>query len=380
MHYHILLTERCNSECRYCYEKSLREAELQTDIGKKFKFDFSSPESSKVDVKVLKRFLDKDKDAALIFYGGEPLLEIPKIKEIMDAMDLPFRMQTNGKLLHKLPMPYLKRIGKILVSIDGNRDRTDLNKGKGTYDLVMKNLRRARQLGYRGEIVARMTISPEAGASDLYNQVMHITDLIREGVFDSVHWQIDAGFYKFDYKKQRFTKFAEEYNKSITKLIDFWVNEMKTNGIVHKLYPFIAIADSLLKNEKTPLRCGAGHSGFAITTDSKIVACPIMNCIEDFKAGTINDNPKSLAKFDVAGFSSDCRKCSHLDICGGRCLYWRAAKLWPTDGNELICMTIKHYIDELKKKMPEIKEMIKEGKISEKDFEYEKYFGPEIIP
>ena len=371
MHYHILLTEKCNSQCKYCYEKSLNESMLKTDIGRRFKFDFSAPETSEVNIKQLKNFLDKDANPTLIFYGGEPLLEADKIMKIMDEMDIPFRMQTNGKLLNKLPIRYLKRMGKILVSIDGDKERTDFNKGKGTYDLVTGNLWKARGEGYRGEVVARMTISQDF--SDVYEQVLHI---LKTGVFDSVHWQIDAGFYKFDYDEKKFEKFVKEYNKSISKLVDFWMSEMR-RGRILRLYPFLGIVESLLRGEKTKLRCGAGHSGYAITTNGKIVACPIMAGIVDFEAGSISENPKHLFKFDTV---SSCAKCSYLDLCGGRCLYWRAAKLWPKEGDELICKTVKHLIDELKKNMPEIRKLIKEGIIQQEDFYYEKYFGPEIIP
>lgn len=369
MHYHILLTEKCNSECKYCYEKSMKEFDNQLD--KKFKFDFSAPSSSQVDIKKLKEFLDKDKQAVLIFYGGEPLLEIEKIKEIIDNIQVPFRMQTNGKLLNELPIKYLNKIDKILVSIDGSQERTDFNKGKGTYDLVIKNIELIRKNGYKGEIVARMVISPEF--SDVYEQVIH---LLKLNLFDSIHWQIDAGFYKFDYDKKKFELFVKEYNQSISKLIDFWILGME-KGQVIKLYPFLAITESLLKNEPTKLRCGAGYSGYAIGTDGKIIACPIMNCIVDFEAGNLDSQPEKLKKFDVSGV---CTNCEYLDLCGGRCLYWNKAELWPKEGDELICKTIKHLIDELKQKIPKIKELIKEKKIKESDFSYEKYFGPEIIP
>ena len=114
MHYHIILTEKCNSECKYCYEKSMKE--FDNKLKEKFKFDYSGPEKSEVDIQKLKRFLEKDKEPVLIFYGGEPLLEIEKIKEIIDNIDCKFRMQTNGKLLDKLPIEYLNKIDKILVS------------------------------------------------------------------------------------------------------------------------------------------------------------------------------------------------------------------------------------------------------------------------
>ena len=373
MHYHILLTELCNSQCKYCYEKSMKE--FDNELGKKFKFDFNEPVQSQVDVSKLKAFLEQDPSPVLIFYGGEPLLELGKIIEIMDGLKnarVKFRMQTNGKLLNKLPIEYLKRMDKILVSLDGDKERTDYNKGQGTYDLVIKNIKQARKEGYAGEIVARMVITPEF--SDLYEQVSHLIE--KEG-FTSIHWQIDAGFYKFDYNKKAFSKFVTDYNKSVSKLIDYWLADLKTNKRVLMLYPFVAIIDSLLRGEKTKLRCGAGQEGYAITTSGKIIACPIMNCIVDFEAGTLASNPKALKKFDVSG---ECLECDTRDLCGGRCLYWNKAQLWPNEGNALICKTIKHYINELKLKLPKIQELIANKVIKASDFHYEKYFGPEIIP
>lgn len=369
MHYHIILTEKCNSECKYCYEKSMKE--FDNELDKKFKFDFSAPTSSNVDIKKLKEFLSQDKDAVLIFYGGEPLLEIEKIKEIIDNIHIPFRMQTNGKLLNQLEAKYLNKIDKILVSLDGDEERTDFNKGQGTYDKVIQNIKLIKKNGYKGEIVARMVITPEF--TDVYEQVIN---LINVG-FTSIHWQIDAGFYKFDFNEKNFKKFVKEYNKGITKLIDFWINDMQVNKRVLKLYPFLAIIESLLKNQTTKLRCGAGYAGYAIGTDGKIIACPIMNCIVDFEAGNLYTNPNKLKKFDVGG---NCKNCDYLDLCGGRCLYWNKANLWPESGDKLICETIKHLIDELKSNLPKIKDLIKNKIINQEDFDYEKYFGPEIIP
>jgi len=344
--------------------------DFDADIEQKVTLDLSAPESSEIDVNALKKFINKDKNPVIIFYGGEPLLQINKIKEIIDNIDVPFRMQTNGKLLDKLPIEYLDKIGRILVSIDGDKERTDSNRGKGTYNLVMKNISEIEEKGYSGEIIGRMTLNPES--PDIFEQVLHLID----SGFSSVHWQIDAGFYAYDYDKEKFSLFVKEYNSSITKLIDYWVSQMRTQKVL-KLYPFIGIVESLLKGEKTFLRCGAGHSGYAIRTDGKLVACPIMTWIQDFVCGDLDSDPTELKKFPMA---ERCKNCEIKNICGGRCLYWQHLKLWPEDGNALICNTIKHLVIELKNKMPEIKELIDKELISYKDFEYEKYFGPEIIP
>lgn len=366
MHYHLILTDECNSQCKYCYEKSLKE--FDNGLDKKFEFCFS-PEKN-FDINKLKNFISKDKEAVLIFYGGEPLLRIDLIKKIIDKIDVPFRMQTNGKLLDKLPMKYLRKIEKILISLDGTKERTDFNRGEGNFELVMKNIERIRKKGYKGEIIARMTISTDF--SDIYKQVLF---LLKKG-FSSIHWQIDAGFYKFDYEEKKVKRFFKQYNEEIKKLISFWVGEIQ-KGRVLKFYPFLGITNSLLKNEKTKLRCGAGHSGYAITLDGKIYACPIMNYIKNFEAGNLEIFPEKLKRFSC---EEECSNCNYYSLCGGRCLYWKKAKLWPEEGDKMICNSVKFLIDELEKQVPKIEKLIKNKKISLEDFQYEKYFGPEIIP
>ena len=367
MHYHIILTELCDSRCRYCYEKSFKE--FDNGLEEKFEFNFTDPPKSEVKIETLKEFLSNDPEPTLIFYGGEPLLEIDKIKEIIENIDCKFRMQTNAKLLKNLPIDYLKKIGKILVSIDGTKERTDFNRGSGTYDQVIQNIRKARELGYTGEIVARMTISKP----DIFSQVKHLLSL--QGIFDSIHWQLDAGFYKYDFDPKKFEDFSSQYNKEIDLLIDFWADNIK-KGKVIKLYPFLGIINRLLGFDKsTNIMCGAGHSGYTITTSGKISACPIMNNIKTFECGNIEDG--LIKKIDII---NPCTDCEEKRFCGGRCLYSNYAKLWGDEGEKMICQTIRHLISKLRSTLPEIKEAIEKGIITKQDLSYEKYFGPEIIP
>lgn len=344
--------------------------EFDNGLGEKFSFDFSEPCVSQIDIQKLKTFMEKDPEATIVFYGGEPLLQIDKIKEIMDNVDVPYRMQTNGQLLHLLGPKYLNKITKILISCDGNQETTDNYRGKGTYQKIKDNIELMKKNGYEGELIARMTV-----AQDNPDINKNVQDILETELFDAVHWQLDVGFYKEDFHEEKIKEFFQKYNVSTSKLINFWTQEIQ-NGNVIKLYPFIAIAESILSNKTTKLRCGAGSQGYAISTSGNIQACPIMNNIEDFKAGTLDTNPQDLKKFDI----QECKDCSCVNLCGGRCLYWRKASLWPKKGDDMICDSIKHYIDEIKNQMPKIHEAIKDGKASRKDFNYEKYFGPEIIP
>lgn len=362
MHYHIILTESCNSQCKYCYEKSIKD--VDNNLDNKFNFIITKNDSQ-IDLDRLSTFLKKDPNPILIFYGGEPLLKIDKIKEIIDKLkhtSVEFKMQTNGKLLDEIPIEYLKKIDKILVSIDGDKKRTDFNRGNGTYDKVLSNIKKIREEGYSGEIIARMTLSPLMNGGedswDIYNQVLHLTQF-----FTSIHWQLDLGFYSFDFNKDNLEEWSKKYNESLDELVSWWMSHKQI-----KLYPFIGILDAIkFGSFNGKIMCGAGHSGYAINTVGDIVACPIMGTIKDFKCGDLDTPPSALRKIEI----DECNSCEYKKYCGGRCLYWRKSKLWPKEGDAMICNLIKHLVNELKKYS---------NKVSKEDLFYEKYFGPEIIP
>jgi len=342
--------------------------EFDNGLEEKFDYDMETPVDSEVPIENLKSFL-KPADT-LIFYGGEPLVRMEKMIEIMDNVNCNFQIQTNGMLLNKLPTKYLLKLDKMLVSIDGTKERDNWGKGNLHYDKIINNLKDIRNRGFKGEIVARMVISE----SDIYAQVMHLVELIKQGLYNSVHWQIDAGFYKFDFDETKFTKFVKEYNKGISELIEFWTKEIK-KGKVWKFYPFLGILNRLRGWDKnTKLPCGAGHNNFTINTSGKLSACPIMNSVKNLYCGDIETGVTKEIHIN------NCNNCDYVNICGGRCLYWREAKLWPKVGDDLICETIKHLIDEIKKIIPEVNNSIEKGIVKKEDFDFEKYFGPEIIP
>ena len=375
MYYHIILTETCNSRCKYCYEKSMKE--FDNGLDKRWHYDLEVPAESEVQSESVVNFL-RDGDV-LIFYGGEPLIKFDQMKEIIDCVEksgknIKFYIQTNGKLLGDVDFNYVNKLGKMLVSIDGLRNRTDYNRGEGDYDLVIKNVSELREKGYKGEIVARMVVSPEF--RDFYEQLEHIIHLIEKGVFDSVHWQIDAGFYKFDFDEKNFKEFVKKYNKDIWDMIEFWIKYMKEKKIVLKLYPFLGIFNRVVGWDKeTRLQCGAGFANFTIGTNGKLSACPIMNGIKDFYCGSLDDGVTN-----EINIGEPCSHCDYFDLCGGRCLYSNKAQLWPKEGFDLTCKTIIYLIDKIKERKQEILELIEQGIISKKDFEFEKYFGPEIVP
>ena len=376
VNFFITLTMACDLECRYCYGEV---CDCFDDFDDGIAVDYNVPETITYETSALSKFIAEDKDAVVIFYGGEPLLELEKMKEMIDTLPAKtFLLHTNGTKLDEVPAEYLKRLHTISISIDGNRKLTDYYRGDGIYDLIAKNAAIARGKGFSGEIIARMTVQEE---TDIYESVVHLFEN-PDFCFDSVHWQLNALFWRNDYQKRK-TTFPEwvdsNYNPGIQKLADEWVSRMKTKGIVLNMYPFVNIMNSLLQNKKTHLRCGAAWTEYNVQTDGKLSPCPVMSGMSDYYAGDIfSGRPNQLRVIHVSG---ECLKCDILEICGGRCLYANATMKWGVEGFKEVCKTVRFLVNILKEKQPEIRELIEKGIIKEEDFlQGIEYNSCEIIP
>jgi putative peptide-modifying radical SAM enzyme len=348
---------------------------METDFGD-FEVDYLLPSEISYDIGLLRRFCEKDSELVLIFYGGEPMLRIEKIKQIMDVVRARrFVIQTNGLHLNRLEPEYLNRLCSIFVSIDGDEELTDYYRGENVYRRIIENVRLIRRNGFEGEIIARMTVMEE---TDVYKQIMWLLNN-PDYSFSSIHWQLDAGFWKNDFPKRPFAKWVKEnYNPGIRRLVKFWLDSMESGGKVLRLYPFLGVMQSLLTGEKSLLRCGSGWINYSIQTDGHIIPCPIMNGMKDYYLGHIrNAHPLHLRKVLVG---QPCTSCEILHECGGRCLYANITKRWSEEAYALVCQTVKNLVESLKAILPRVKELINIGKIRLSDFEYMKYNSCEIIP
>lgn len=375
MHYYLALTSKCNLLCKYCYGKSTEDYLTPEE---EEKYDFELPSDVNYSVEELNRFAKKDPNFALTFYGGEPLMKIDLIKEIMNSVICKtFMMQTNGFFLNKLPSEYVNRLHTILISLDGDSVHTNERRGKGVYEKVISNIKLIRKNGFKGEIIARMTIDE---SSNIYENVRYLYDN-NDFSFSSVHWQLDAQFWKSDYSERDFKGWTvTRYNPEIKKLVDWWFDEIRQNKSVPKLYPFVGVMQSLLTGEKSPMKCGAGHSLLGIQTDGRVVACPITAGYKPFRMGDIRSSDLKEIEDNIMLPQNQCLNCEIADVCAGRCLYANNTQLWGDKGFKEVCDTIFFLVNMLKSKLPEIKEMIEKKEISLSDFDYEKYNGAEIIP
>lgn len=323
------------------------------------------------DIRSLVDFISKDPDAVIGFYGGEPLLAMDKMEEIMDKVPVKaFTLQTNGTLLHELKDEYLHRLHSILISIDGPMEVTDASRGNGIYDKVMENLKILRSKGYGGDLIARMAFSDNG---DIHRDVTHLL-----GYFDHVHWQLDVFWTDLE-AREHVEQWIDEYDRGISKLVkDF--GEAMENGKVLGIVPFIPVFRTLLTEKPSHIRCGSGIDSFSIMTSGNIEACPIAPELLYSNIGTITDStPEGIRNSRSVG--PPCSDCELLWVCGGRCLFANRTMGWGREWFDRICSSTRHMIDELKKMVPMANELMENGTIPADAFDYpELNNGCEIIP
>lgn len=360
MHYHIILTKECNLFCSYCGGGSdTPPTEIQFPLAE------------------LKSFLSQDSSPVVEFYGGEPLLRLNAMKSIMDAVDARFVVQTNGQFLDRVEPECLSRLHSVLVSIDGTKEVTDRERGKGVYDRVTRNSALIRERGFRGDLVARMTV--EEG-TDIHQNVQHI---LATGLFDHVHWQLSFSMFwgTGETTSPRTADWITTYNSGITSLVRWWVETMERTGRVPGIVPFIGVMNTLLQGKKAGLRCGSGVDFFTVMPDGRISVCPVSVDFDFSVIGSISkSDPGSLR--GIVSLGEPCSSCDVLDVCGGRCLFVnRSQELLRENGYGMICGTVRHLLRELRGALPRVRALVEDGSVDASEFEYpELNNGCEIIP
>jgi len=356
--YLVFTTGRCNLRCIYC--------------GGSFDPEVV-PWSVQYDVEDLKGFMEGDPEPIVGFYGGEPLLNVEFIKDVMDEIpDAIYLIQTNGLLVEELDEAYWRRFDTVLLSIDGRRETTDYYRGRGVYDRVLRAAGWLRGRGFRGDLIARMAISER---SEPYDEITHLISL---EVFDHVHWQLDA---VWSDRWRDFEGWAwHRYLPDMERLIELWMREAE-RGRVLGLVPILGVLRAaILGRPLSRPPCGAGSTALAISTDGRVLACPI--AVEEPWA-ELGDVRHSTWRECIGrvGIGEPCIGCKYVDYCGGRCLYAYRERLWGEEGFRTLCGITSTTIDLILGIKHRVQELLREGRIDWRSLNYPPYNNStEIIP
>jgi len=316
MLYVVMTTPLCNLHCSYC-GGSL----------------YGMPDDISYDVDLLQKRIAKDSESIVAFYGGEPLLRPNVVKRLLKKLPAKhFVINTNGYFVEKIAND-LSSFDTILLSIDGRKHITDNYREQGCYDQVLTARDIIYDSGFQGELIARMAVSKN---TDIYDDVTHLLDF-----FPLVHWQLDVVWSAL-WELDEFKQWAEDsYKPGLNKLVDEWIAEVKKQRIPG-IIPFRGIMTRLLY-DIAGLPCQSGDNSISITTDGKILACPIAPDYEWNDLGSLSEG------FHRIHVQDPCLDCTVYSVCGGRCLFANRERLWGKDGFDAICDVTKYLIYELEK-------------------------------
>ena len=313
----------CNLSCTYCYKEDLaapdqgERMELETAI-KSFEL-------------LLKQAKDR-KRVNLVFFGGEPLSNLPLIRQMVAYAEpraaelgktVDFSLTTNATLLNEAMIDWLDahRFG-ITVSMDGPKALHDKHRktvgGKGTYDAVARKTRLLLSRYRSRPVGARVTLT--RGVTDVLAIHEHLKNDI--GFFEVGFSPATSGAVSaFNLTDQELAGVFRDMKRLGARYVEAALRDENIGfSNMHQLMTDLA------EGTKKAVPCGAGLGMLAVDKRGDLHLCHRFTGSKLPSFGSVEsgiDEP-SLGSFiekaqDKA--SRACGTCRIRNICAGGCYH-----------------------------------------------------------
>lgn len=286
----LTLTERCNLDCVYCYEKSKTVRDMDFEVAR-----------SIVERELTSK--DETKTVTIELFGGEPLLCFEVVKKLCEwtwrrswPKDYIFFATTNGTKVHgELKEWFRENRNKFWLglSYDGTPEMQDENRGGSSREIDLDFF--ADCWPDQG---VKMTISQETLPS-LADGVIY---LHRKGFNVSCNLAFDAGW---DAESAR-----DILSEQLEILSDYYIEHP---GIKPCSMLDYKITGVLYDNEEFEKWCGAGESMRFYSVEGKHYPCQF------FQPLSVGSEAAEACSVDFSDrdalIDSMCRECPFLTIC-----------------------------------------------------------------
>jgi uncharacterized protein len=292
----LFTTLGCNLACKYCSEEDGGVRGSQVEI------EYSLDE---LNAFVEKHF--KDKEIIVTFYGGEPLLNIPFIKEVMERFPLwRYQLQTNGTLLKNIKAPVLAQFDSILISIDGKKGTTDSFRGDGVYNRILDNLPYVKD-STDAYLTGRCTWgSPQTTAED----ILHLLELF------------DYTYFQFPHTEWIYT---DQYVDNAKSTLESLTKQFFQSKRLLRVVPLMGICRNILFPSRAKelyggkTQCKVSSHLFNILPNGQIAACPDYAHDASMLHGSVKENYCNRNPLQYSD-NYPCNECSAYDVCRINCV------------------------------------------------------------
>lgn len=308
----VIVTLACNFSCPYCYEGSLKSRREMSESAANQLIEFLKT-----------RFAPGKKKLVLDFYGGEPLLAVPRIKQIAGPLrefargrgaSFSFSLVTNGSLLTPRVAAELKEYGlrAAKVTIDGpaevhNRSRPFRNR-RGSYDRIVANLAACCDL-IRVGVQGNFTRESYRRFPEL------LDDLVACGLTPDRLLQVN--FSPVIRTRDRFA--LAEFHGGCSSTSEPWVAEGS-----------VFVREETMKrgfrvSKITPSPCMVDLDGaFTVHVDGSLYKCMAFIGHTGYAVGDVWQGMKDyheIYNLDHWHQNEECADCAYLPLCFGGCRY-----------------------------------------------------------
>ncbi|MEM4605661.1 MAG: radical SAM protein [Candidatus Pacearchaeota archaeon] len=244
----------CNLRCKHCYIGDLKARPFEKEEAIEI-VDNLNNEGVKI----------------LLLLGREPIL-YPHLYDVIKkarSYDMNTAVLTNGTLVNEEIAKKMKDsdVSAVQVSLDGNEKTHDLMRGEGNYKRAIRGINILRNNGVNTFVKLTLTKETISSLEDLVNLCK--TENLKFGV---------SPLMLTGYGKERSTPVSpEEYFEICVRLFN-----LKKQGM-EVCMPDRAI-EEFLEYGYPKSGCSAGWRMASVTLDRKVVPCPYLSSIENFKS------------------------------------------------------------------------------------------------
>lgn len=311
----------CNLRCQYCFADT-GEFHMQSR-------SLLSAETGKKALDWLIEHSGRRKNLEVDFFGGEPLMNFPVIKEVVaygrelqkkhDKL-FKFTTTTNAVAMDEEIMDFLNReMDNVVISIDGRREVHDRMRptpnGKGSYDLIMEKAKRFVKLRGQQRYYLRGTFT--GYNLDFADDVLHLAD---EG-FEQLSIEPVVTEESRDYAihEKDLPRVFEEYERLGREYV-----KRRADGRWFNFFHFMVDLTGGPCLKKRLTGCGAGNEYVAVTPEGDIYPCHQFVGREGMRMGSVLDgtfNTELQKKFQQNHVLSKekCSRCWARFYCSGGC-------------------------------------------------------------
>lgn len=343
------VTDACNLRCKYCGYSELYEG---YDERENLYFPF---ERAKILIDYLYEIWEKDEikettlPITISFYGGEPLLNVPFIKNVIDYLEhlspigrkFYYGMTSNAMLLDRYMDFLAEKEVHLLISLDGDKEAQGYRvnaAGHNSFDRVFANINLLREKypGYFDKFVQFNAVLHNKNSvegtfrfiKDTFGKAPTISPLNNSGVRPD---KIEE--YKKTYRNYK-ESLAQAQNCEGLKS-ELFIDNPETNQLLDYLYyysgnVFFNYNHLFATNKKVPHfqtgTCIPFSKKMFVTVKGRILQCERIN--HEFALGQVTDNGVELDLEQAARqyngyvqkYTRQCRHCGNRRACM-QCVY-----------------------------------------------------------